>query len=215
MPLFGAAAGRLSVEPKRPFFTHHQTGRTTMRRECPAILVLLFLCVPAASAQTAATSLVGLPALLPADARVDVTLVSGQQLHGRVDAVEATRLSIRDGDAIRWLAESEIARMDRRVPDSIANGLLIGAAVGAGLFVNYHQENALCQVNCQFVSGALALVGIGAAIGGTIDAFMVRTRRVYERADRSPVGQMRFAVALSTRTIAVRVIVGDSGYGGR
>jgi hypothetical protein len=139
------------------------------------------------------------------DAALVVTLVSGERVRGRADVLEDARLSIRERDQVRWLREDDVARIDLRMRDSIKNGLIIGAAVGGGIFLNYYSENALCRSNCQFTSGALALVGMGAGIGAIIDALVARTTTVHERRDPPPRALMLFGVEGATRSVALRV----------
>jgi hypothetical protein len=168
----------------------------------------VFLPLISVNAQTSqpATSFAELPRVLPADTPIVLRLVSGEVVQGRVDAVEGARLSIREHDRVRWIGEADIARVDRRTPDSIANGLIIGAGIGASIFLKYYSENALCSHNCQFVSGGLALVGIGAGVGTVIDALMVRTTTMYERRDAELRAVILFGVNNGvTRSVALRV----------
>lgn len=170
-------------EPNVLGFAHYRSGGNGLMRDLLVTIGFLSLSLISLEAQTSqpAASFAELPRVLQADSLVVLTLVSRERVQGLVDAVEPARLSICERDRVRWIREADIARIDRRTPDSIANGLLIGAAVGASIFLKYYSENALCEYNCQFASGALALVGIGAGVGTAIDALVVRTTTVYER----------------------------------
>jgi hypothetical protein len=136
-----------------------------------------------ASAQTPASALAFDEAkarLRPGD-RLIVTDTQQQPIEGRL--VELSPCSLRmlvDGQR-QDLPLDDLLRIDRRTSDSLLNGALIGAALGGVFFLSYYSENALCQSNCQFTSGALATIGIGAATGAGLDALTARNETVFER----------------------------------
>ena len=75
-----------------------------------ALVVLVCALLPTpVRAQTPepATSFAALPDRLPVEARVVLTLASGERVRGRVDAVEDARLSIRGSGGARWLQDHE------------------------------------------------------------------------------------------------------------
>jgi hypothetical protein len=91
----------------------------------------------------------------------------------------ALRLEV-EGDP-HDVALYDVLRIERQTRDSLIDGALIGAAIGAAIFLKYYSENALCQGACQFMSGALATIGIGAGAGAGVDALGARREIVFEQ----------------------------------
>jgi hypothetical protein len=113
-----------------------------------------------------------LPHALQTGREVKVTLASGAVVSGRVELFDGDRLEV-DGQTWR-LSEGDIAIVEARVADSLANGALIGAGVGAGLSL---LSLASCGTQCPDNAAALLpLVGIGAGLGVAFDALKKETK---------------------------------------
>ena len=134
-----------------------------------------------AFAQTPAATFDEAQARLRPGDRVIVTDTEQHTIKGRVEEISTSSLRMVVDARRHDLAPREVLRIERRSPDSLLNGALIGAAIGAAGFLKYYSENALCQSNCQFTSGALAMVGIGAAAGAGLDALIARNETVFEQ----------------------------------
>jgi hypothetical protein len=117
--------------------------------------------------------------LRPGD-RVTVTDAQQRTISGRVEEISTSSPRMMVDAKRQDFALHDLLRIERRTSDSLLNGALIGAAIGGALFLKHYSENALCQSNCQFTSGALGLIGIGAAAGIGLDALM-RYATVFER----------------------------------
>ena len=137
-----------------------------------------------AFAQTPATTVCELPSRLTAGDRVIVTSTQQQTIKGTLQDLSSSSLRLLVDGHAHDVALQNVWRVERRSRDSLLNGVLIGAAVGATLFLKYYSENALCQGGCQFTSGALGMIGIGAAAGAGVDALITRHEMVFERRDR-------------------------------
>jgi hypothetical protein len=135
-------------------------------------------------AQAPATTVEELPSRLTAGDRVIVTGTQQEIIKGTLQDLSSSSLRVLVEGHPHDVALQNVWRVERRSRDSLLNGVLIGAAVGATLFLKYYSENALCQGGCQFESGALAMVGIGAAAGAGVDALMTRREVVFKRRDR-------------------------------
>jgi hypothetical protein len=134
-----------------------------------------------AFAQAPDTTFDELRSHLEAGDRVTVTGDEQQPISGRLEALSPSSLRLLVDGRPRDIALREVLRVERRTRDSILNGVLIGAAIGAALFLKYYSENALCQGGCQFTSGALGMVGMGAGAGAGIDALIVRRETLFQR----------------------------------
>ena len=91
-----------------------------------AFVVAVALFPSSAGAQTTA-SFEELSTLLHVRQKVVVTDESGQHVEGRIDKLSPASITVRG----RVFASSDIRQI--RLPDSLWNGMLIGAAVGMGL----------------------------------------------------------------------------------
>jgi len=150
------------------------------RRDRLTFLGLLFalMYAPGAGAQQIASSLDDLKILENTNSRVTVTDTNGQKFNGMVVAASDTVLSLRIGSAIRRFAADEVQVVRVRKEDSLANGALIGAAVGGGLsslmfFDNECRDDPVCY------TALAAYAGMGALAGVVIDALIHRTMVVY------------------------------------
>jgi hypothetical protein len=115
---------------------------------------------------------------------VYVTREAGERTKAKVqgfDADLATLFFSADGASF-GLTESELRQLDLRYGDSLANGAVIGAVAGSGIFVIAGVACALvsdCGAASETFAAAALFGGIGAVIGVTIDASVKTERLVY------------------------------------
>ncbi len=169
-------------------------------------LVLLAPLWPAIAAAQPVEEFEDLAAIAKARKAVVVTDVKGDKISGRLISVEKDSLSLNATHGplrtIRW---SEVDTI--RAPDSLANGVLIGAAAGFGsalsiLAVAGSQDGYVLPA--AKVAAPLLLSGVGALAGALIDrAYQDRIFHRHTRQSRlsvSPfVGAGRRGVLLSLR----------------
>ena len=142
----------------------------TWRMTVGVVALSLLMLAGYAEAQDAGASLVELlqsGELRPGDG-VYVTDGAGQRIKGRISDVSSTGLVLIGGQD-RWtLASSDVRQIERE--DSVANGILIGVGVGAGLGV------WSCGDGCyQGAKQVLLYSALGLGIGWGIDAVMRKT----------------------------------------
>ena len=117
-----------------------------------------------ALAQTVARSFEELQLILTVGQTVVVTDDSGRQTTGRLTDVSPSALAVSTPDT-RTFAEGTVAEI--RSPDSLSNGVLIGAAIGAGLATWDYLIDPSEPGNAAIFAVA---IGLGTAIGAGIDA---------------------------------------------
>jgi hypothetical protein len=122
------------------------------------------------------------------DAAVRVRLVSGERVSGRVFDVHADRLELATAAGPRTIARTAIVDVRQRHRDSVGNGAVIGASIGAAAMLGL--VAALSPVfDCDGCAGQVAIAttvwaGAGAGIGALVDAAIRRDVVVYEAAPR-------------------------------
>jgi hypothetical protein len=151
-----------------------------------AVVIAVAVIRSPAAAQDAATAVEQLTIGLHSGDVVFITDAAQRVTKGRFAELSPTSLRLLIDGRPRDFALGEISQIDRRSSDSLLNGLLLGAAFGGALFLKYYSENALCQAGCQFGSGALGLIAIGAGIGAGIDAMVTTRTTVFKRASSTP-----------------------------
>jgi len=150
-----------------------------------AICFSLLLALPsAASAQGLARSFEQLRSLIQPGDTARVIDAGGHEVRGRVRYLSPSLLVLQVGGAPRSFLEADVARIERRRNDSLANGVRLGATVGAGL-------SALAGVAAARRHGyppraVVPYVGLlGGIVGGTagavFDAAHAEERVVYSR----------------------------------
>ena len=152
---------------------------------------------------------------LPADTLVTVALDTGEERTYRFRGLEANamRLVRTDGGEER-ISQTQVRRVLRLgVSDSSANGLVLGALVGAGtLFVVTKVLYARCDEGCEAPAPSemypftVAMgAGIGAGVGWLIDKVHRGTDQVFPAPQRSP--RLALLPVVSARARGVRVAV--------
>src|SRR5262245_4731404 len=147
-------------------------------------LALLFAVFHAAlaSGQTVPASFSDLQFLVGPGDRVVVVDASGARTKGRIAELDGSTLSIRSGDGDRRFREDDVVVIRQRTHDSVLNGVLIGAGVGAGLGLISELTCGARDEYCPYTG----IVTIGSAIWGTfagvtIDLLHRTPRDVFRR----------------------------------
>lgn len=128
---------------------------------------------PAAWAQ--GNTLAGFESRLQTGKPITVVTSAGQVMTGRLSTLSATSLALLVDGRLLTLAADDVTRVRQRQPDSLWNGVLIGAAAGAvyalSWFVRDPNECSGTPCGSEFVTSA----GLGGLIGMGIDALIKRT----------------------------------------
>ncbi len=154
---------------------------TRLQRTCALFLVIA--AHPAlAAAQTVPDSFRDLQFLVAPGDRVQVVDVTGRRIRGRISELDASGLSIRTADGERRFRQEEVSVIRQRNHDSVLNGVVIGAAVGAGLGLISELSCGAMDEYCPYTG----IVTIGSAIwgtfaGATIDLLHRTPRDVFRR----------------------------------
>jgi len=141
--------------------------------------------------------------LRPGDT-VWVTNAQGQEVKGKIQALAPDSLALK-GDGTRSFAAGDVRLIIERERDSLANGALIGLAVGSvsmGVVCLAAGEEDWC------VSAALVYGGVGAAIGVGIDALIPGKKILAYRAPGPSGGshaRLSIAPVITPRTKGVAV----------
>lgn len=154
---------------------------------CAAVGVLLVSAT--AAAQTGDADIQG---RVKEGQNVSITDDQGREFNGRIGNITAKGLTILSRGARQDVPYGEIVRIDRP-HDSLANGALIGLAVGAALGFGAiaSEDNRSCDpgtfFSCSdpgtggYVAGAAILGGLGSDVGVGVDALIHRDRNIYRR----------------------------------
>jgi hypothetical protein len=95
--------------------------------------------------------------------RVTVVDTAGTQTKGRISELDGSTLSIESGDGERRFRVDDVVVIRQRKQDSVRNGVISGAAIGAGL-------GAIAELSCgarDEYCGYTGVATIGSAIWGT------------------------------------------------
>ena len=109
--------------------------------------------------------------------QIYVTVGDGRRLKGTLMGLSPTTLAIRKGDAHLTVPARDVRRIERG--DSLANGVLIGAGIGAALTCMAHRGCGSAPIavtsHVIFDHGAVGLLLLGAGVGALVDARWHRT----------------------------------------
>jgi hypothetical protein len=100
-----------------------------------AAFALLVLLAPRSEAQAIAENFDQLRFRLQAGDTVYIVDGTGEEQEARVLDVSSSTLAVSIKGTRRSLAERDVTRIRRRLPDSLWNGAIIGAATGSGLAI--------------------------------------------------------------------------------
>jgi len=113
-----------------------------------------------------------------------VTTADGREVHGTVETVSTTGISVQSGKNVTPVRWTETRRID--VPDSIVDGVVTGAVVGglAGLvppaiFFGMYGECPCSKTSGTFLQYSMLGAGIGAAIGAAADSARIGRKQIY------------------------------------
>ena len=173
----------------------------------PLAAVILVLLPALAAAQEPVKSFDQLNTRLKPGDTVWVTDAQGRELRGRVTSFMPGALAI-DAEGARTLRADEVRVDWNRRHDSLANGTLIGLAVGFG--VGAALTYAACSGDeCSWGAGAmltLLVTGAGAGAGAGVDAAIPGRRQVVYRAPgASGSARLSLAPVITPRTKGVMV----------
>jgi hypothetical protein len=132
---------------------------------------------------------------------------SGQRIQGKVSSVSASALSVTISGTPRQFLSTEVNTIEKRGPDSLKNGALIGLAVGGGIgAAGMIALAATAESNpgAFVVAGVLMYGGIGAGIGAGFDALIEGRRVIYARSG-SPATALTVAPMLTRSRRGMRV----------
>jgi hypothetical protein len=152
--------------------------------KCAALCSVLFLFMaPVASAQEPVRSFADLPSRVQKGEHIKVKLRDGTTIGGRFDGASGSSLRlIPSGNTVREIPGATVTEIRKRRPDSVWNGVLIGAAAGvaAGLI----GTAAMCK-NDSECSAIVTLAFVptfgagGAGIGALADHLIHKDDPIY------------------------------------
>jgi hypothetical protein len=162
-----------------------------MRRAGRIVVGILLLFAPTPLlAQPPARTLEQLGVLISAGETVWLTDTAGHEITGRLTRIGTDVVEVAvDGRTQTWEA-AQLQRVRHRHTDSLLNGVLIGAGIGAAAYGGFAawwcgDENETCSGG-----GVAASIALGGAIGagfGALGDFLVKGKRtVFERASATP-----------------------------
>jgi len=133
-------------------------------------------------AQEPVASFAALQQLVKAGDTVTVSDASGATTKGTIASLTDASLVLRLGADQRTYAESDVSRIRQRRQDSVLNGLLIGAGIGA-VFAALGASSCANDFGCNDPAAAFyALgIGVGAGAGMGIDAAIRGERTIFDR----------------------------------
>lgn len=186
-----------------------------MERAAPAfaLVIAAAIWVPAqAAAQQPARSFDQLNTRLKPGDKVWVTDAEGREIEGRVRGLSAGSLLLDAGGRPQEFDAGRVGLIQFRPGDSLKNGVLLGAVIGAALGVASCAANSSCieDEGGPGVSMALGIMGAaaGAGLGAGIDAAVKGPKLVVYRAPGSAgssQGRVSIAPVITRRTKGVAV----------
>jgi hypothetical protein len=189
----------------------------------PMSLALLLLSPGPAGAQAVTTSFHDLQDLVKPGDSLDVIDMTGKKIKGRLGDLSGSSLELlvrKTGPDGREIFEPQARLFEKDVQqirlvrrDSIWNGTLIGFAPGAaiGMFILFVGAGCDCYTIESRAPIALSTMlfagGIGALIGGTVDASIVKRTTVYFRLPESRTGSVQVSPMFSKSGRGVKFAV--------
>lgn len=171
------------------------------------LMALVLLTVPTTSAvaQELATTVDQLRVLVKPGDTLIVSDRSGRQMRGQLVKFAGTTIEIAEGQAVHAYRPEEIANIQLRYADSLANGAKIGFGIGAGLGVLASLAIA-GELNAAAAVPTIILVygAMGAGVGVGIDGLNSSTRIIFSRPASTGV---RVEPDLRARAATVRMAI--------
>ena len=144
-------------------------------------LLLTFVSASRAAAQELPTSFYQMQVLVKIGDVVDVTDASGHEVRGTVAGLTRSTLALSVDGARRDWTETDITMIRQRRPDPLANGVLWGFGIGAGLGVASLLGGG-CEGSVTFLPVCMGIAGaFGAGIGAAVDAAIRREQVIFTR----------------------------------
>lgn len=181
-----------------------------MRRLPWFALGLLLLSPPSSSAQQPARSFEQLQVIVAPGQTLTVTDAAGREVTGRLAELTSAALTLDVDGGVRTWGVEDVRRVRQRHGDSLLNGTLIGAGVGAGLIgtaiaVECSRDDTTCDG-----FAALAFViytAAGAGFGALVDAAIRGRRVVFDAPPSTPSPSVVLAPVVSPHGAALHVLV--------
>ena len=152
---------------------------TSRQRTSVTTAALLVMCATSAWAQPPVSSFSRLKDRLVIGQEITVTDSSGGRAVGRLSDMSDTFLHLLVDTDTRTFTAEDTRRVQQRRSDSLINGLLIGAAAGAGYGLYWYLRDPNECSNSVCASDLAIGAGIGAVIGLAIDAAIKENVTVY------------------------------------
>jgi hypothetical protein len=133
-----------------------------------------------------------LQALIKKGDTIYIVDTAGVETRGVVEALSDVSLTLSRSGARREFVESEVARIERGRRDSVRNGLLLGAATGAGIgFVAGRRADSPSCPRSGIECGQGAVIGTAGGafwggVGGWIADTLIQKREAVYLPDRQP-----------------------------
>lgn len=153
-------------------------------RHVARIAALIILVAATAEAQELAGTFDQLRVLVKPGDTLTIVDDSGRRVEGKVSSLSASALSLTVSGTPRQFQSAEVNTIEKRGPDSLKNGALIGLAIGGGIgAVGMIALAATAESNPgAFVAAGMFMYGgIGAGIGAGVDALIEGRRVIYAR----------------------------------
>lgn len=184
-----------------------------MKRCHMAILTAIFWCAVPGMEQAAAqqaSSFEQLQLLVKPGDTVVVIDMEGRSTKGKIENLSRESLRLKSGGAISEFGQRDAVEIKQRRADSLANGALIGVAVGGGIgalgaigFCRYEG----CRGNEAEVAAVIGVyAGLGTAIGVGIDALVRPRRTIYRSTAQTALSHVHVAPLIGSgrRGIALK-----------
>ena len=138
--------------------------------------------VSVAAAQEAVSAFPDLQRILKAGDTITVSDISGASLKGSLIELTASSLVLQVGATERTYSQTEVVHIRQRYFDSLVNGALIGAGVGAAVAA-IALSHCTTDLGCSDMAGPfLGLsMGVGLGMGLGLDALQADERIVFDR----------------------------------
>lgn len=171
-----------------------------------AFIAILVLTPRVGFGQEPARSFAQLKRLATSGDRVTVIDTAGASAAGTVIRITDADLAVELDGSPRNRTPSQVRQVRRRMGDSVLNGMLIGAAVGAGTGSLSYLDNE-CREKSGCAAGLFMGTAIFAGIGAAIDALIRSDRVIYNAPTDSHISRTRVTVLAGKERAALQFIV--------
>jgi hypothetical protein len=174
---------------------------TRFLRTC-ALLFLACGQASVAAAQTVPTSFSDLKFVVRPGDRVMIVDQSGIETDGRISELDVSALTIATNAGAVRFREDDVVLIRERKQDSVRNGIVIGAAIGAGL-------GLLAELSCGGYCGHAGLMTLDSAVWG------IGVGVLADVLQKTPRDIYRHGPVHDGRTVALAPLLGPRGAGAR